>query len=188
MNLAAKSACSRISCKCLVQHKCSSTNRVAAISMSPAPWLTITDPMLRKLHLLRFLDGITESLVAIGEKLSRGPGGSNPAKSGLTPLGTITWSLAPVAEDFLEDLAYCRVECRVQTLSRSQYKRMFEIRLDDLSGHQPTSTKVICRACSASFSVISASSNAPRILARILSASLRLLSPGANRANSSCPK
>ena len=55
-------------------------------------------------------------------------------------------------------------------------------------GPAPTSTKVICRVRSLASSVVSASSNAPRILARIVSASLRLFSPGAYRVNSSCPK
>jgi len=55
-------------------------------------------------------------------------------------------------------------------------------------GPAPTSTNVIRRARSASSSVVAANSNAPRILARIVAASLRLLSPGAYRANSSWPK
>ena len=55
-------------------------------------------------------------------------------------------------------------------------------------GPAPTSTNVICRVRSHSSSVIVASSNAPRILVRIVSASLRFLSPGAKCAKSSCPK
>ena len=55
-------------------------------------------------------------------------------------------------------------------------------------GPPPTRTNVIWRARSFSSSVDSASSKALRILVRIVSASLRLLRPGANRANSSWPK
>ena len=46
-------------------------------------------------------------------------------------------------------------------------------------GPAPTSTNVICRTRSPSSSVVAARSNAPRILARIVSASLRFLSAGA---------
>jgi hypothetical protein len=50
-------------------------------------------------------------------------------------------------------------------------------------GPAPTSTNVICRVRSPSSWVVVASSNAPRILARIVSASLRLLRPGVYCAN-----
>jgi hypothetical protein len=55
-------------------------------------------------------------------------------------------------------------------------------------GPAPTTTKVSSSSMSCSSSESSASSKAPKILPRSSSASSMLFMPGANLANSPCPK